>query len=120
MKTARPTAQRGISFIGLLIVGIILALLAIVGARALPTVTEYMAIQKVAKRAAQQGDSVPAVREAFDRGASVDYITSITGKDLDVTKVGDKIVISFAYEKEIPLAGPAFLLLKYSGSTDRR
>ncbi len=47
----------------------------------------------------------------------MDYITSITGKDLDVTKQGDKVVVNFAYDKEIPLAGPAYLLLKYRGSS---
>ena len=42
----------------------------------------------------------------------------ITGKDLDVTKDGDKVVVSFAYDKEIHLFGPAFLLLKYAGQSE--
>ena len=40
----------------------------------------------------------------------------ITGKDLEVTKEGDKVVVSFAYQREIHLAGPAYLTLKYAGS----
>ena len=41
MKHGRSRfSQRGISFIGLLILGVILALLAIVGARVVPTVAE--------------------------------------------------------------------------------
>ena len=117
MMHQRLSSQRGISFIGLLILGIVLALLAIVGARVLPTATEFMAIQKAVKKAAADGDTVPAVRAAFDRTAAVDYITSISGKDLEVTKMGDKVVVEFAYDKEIPLAGPAYLLLKYRGSS---
>jgi hypothetical protein len=113
----RPSSQRGISFIGLLFMGVVLALLAIVVARVVPTATEYMAIHKAVKKAAAEGGTVPAVRAAFDRTASVDYITSISGKDLDVTKQGDKVVVNFAYDKEIPLAGPAYLLLKYRGSS---
>ena len=31
--------------------------------------------------------------------------------------VGDKVVVSFAYQREIHLAGPAWLTLKYEGST---
>ncbi|WOP16624.1 DUF4845 domain-containing protein [Ottowia sp. SB7-C50] len=112
-----PSSQRGISFLGLLFLGVVLALLAIVVARVVPTATEYMAIHKAVKKAAAEGGTVPAVRAAFDRTASVDYITSITGKDLDVTKQGDKVVVNFAYDKEIPLAGPAYLLLKYRGSS---
>ena len=117
MMHQRLSSQRGISFIGLLILGIVLALLAIVGARVLPTATEFMAIQKAVKKAAPHGDPVPAVRAAFDRTAAVDYISSISGKDLEITKQGDKVVVEFAYDKEIPLAGPAYLLLKYRGSS---
>ena len=117
MMHQRLSSQRGISFIGLLILGIVLALRAIVGARVLPTATEFMAIQKAVKKAAADGDTVPAVRAAFDRTAAVDYISSISGKDLEITKQGDKVVVEFAYDKEIPLAGPAYLLLKYRGSS---
>lgn len=117
MKHTSPASQRGISFIGLLFLGVVLAFVAIVGAKVVPTASEYMSIVKAAKKAAADGDTVPAVRASFDRTASVDYITSITGKDLDVTKVNDKVVVRFAYDKEIPLFGPAYLLIKYRGSS---
>ena len=117
MNTAQRSSQRGISFFGLLILGIVLAQLAIVGARVVPTATEYMAINKAVKKAAAEGGTVPEIRASFDRTASVDYITTLTGKDIDITKDGDKVVVSFAYDKEIPLAGPAFLLIKYRGSS---
>lgn len=113
-------AQRGITFLGLLFVGVVLALLAVVGAQVVPTATEYMSIQKAAKKAAAEGGTVQQVRAAFDRTASVDYITSISGKDLDITKINDEVVVSFDYEREIHLAGPAYLLLKYSGSSNTR
>ena len=54
---------------------------------------------------------------SFDRTASVDYITSISGKDLEVTKQGDKVVVNFDSDTEIPLFGPAYLLIKYRGSS---
>ena len=116
MMHQRLSSQRGISFIGLLILGIVLALLAIVGARVLPTATEFMAIQKAVKKAAADGDTVPAVRAAFDRTAAVDYISSISGKDLEITKHNDKIVVSFSYSREIALAGPAFLVYRFQES----
>lgn len=117
MNTKRRRAQQGISFFGLLFLGAILALLGIVVARVLPTATEYMSIQKAVTKAASDGSTVPEVRASFDRTAAVDYIDSITGKDLEVTKQNDKVVVSFAYDKEIPLFGPAYLLLKYRGSS---
>jgi hypothetical protein len=57
------------------------------------------------------------VRTIFDKAAQIDDIKSIAGKDLEVTKDGDKIVVAFAYTKEIHMAGPAFLLLKYNGKS---
>lgn len=106
--------QRGISFIGLLIVGALLAVAAVIGAEAFPTVVEYQAVVKAANKAAA-GNSVPEVRSLFDKAASIDNIKSISGKDLEVTKDGDKVVVSFAYQREIHLAGPAWLTLKYEG-----
>ena len=109
--------QRGISFIGLLIVGGMLAFLGVIAAQVFPTAIEYNAILKAANKAAKEGNSVVEVRNLFDRAGQIDDIKSITGKDLEVTKEGDKIVVSFAYEKEIPLGGPAYLLLKYAGKS---
>ncbi|NBW51626.1 MAG: DUF4845 domain-containing protein [Betaproteobacteria bacterium] len=106
--------QRGISFIGLLFVGGILAMTGVIAAQAVPTVIEYMAIEKAAQRATD-GQSVVEVRGLFDKSAEIDNIKSISGKDLEVTKEGDKVVVAFSYQREIHLAGPAFLTLKYAG-----
>jgi hypothetical protein len=32
-----------------------------------------------------------------------------------VSKEGDKVVVSFSYQREIHLAGPGYLTLKYTG-----
>ena len=106
--------QRGISFIGILFVGAIAACAFVLGAQVLPTLIEFQAITKAATKATA-GSTVPEVRAIFDKAGQIDDIHSISGKDLDVTKEGDKTVVAFAYTREIHLAGPAYLLLKYSG-----
>lgn len=108
--------QRGISFIGLLFVGGVLGASVLVGLQVVPTATEYMAIQKAAKKAAA-GNTVAEVRSIFDKAAAIDDIRTISGKDLEVGKQGDRVVVSFAYQREIPLVGPAYLVLKYKGSS---
>lgn len=117
MKTHRRNRQRGISILSLLILGGILAYLVIIGAKVVPSVQEYMAIEKAVKRAAQDGDSVATVRQSFQRSADAGYITTLSGKDLEVLKVDNKMVVNFQYDKEIPLGGPAYLLIKYRGSS---
>ena len=108
--------QRGISFIGLIFVGSMLAMAGVIAAQVFPTVVEYQAVNKAVKKAAT-GESVAEVRSLFDKQASVDDIKSIGGKELEVTKEGDKVVVNFAYQREIHLTGPAYLTLKYQGSS---
>ncbi len=115
MAAQRKSRQRGISFFGLLIFGAILAMAGVVAAQVFPTVVEFMAVQKAAQRAAIEGQTPAEIRMVFDKAAIIDDIKSMQSKDLDISKQGDKIVVSFAYEREIHLAGPAFLTLKYEG-----
>ncbi len=117
MTRQLKSEQRGITFIGLLFIGGILAVSGVILAQVVPTLIEYQAIFKAAKKAAAEGGTVADVRAVFDKAAAIDDIKSVDGKDLEVTKVGDKVVVSFAYQREIHLAGPAWLTLKYEGST---
>lgn len=118
-STKRRSRERGISFIGLVFVAVVVVFVGIVTAKVIPTVIEYQAINKAAKKAAA-GTTVAEVRAIFDRAAAIDDFTSVTGKELDVRKNGDQVVVGFAYDKQIPLGGPAYLLIKYSGSSSGR
>jgi hypothetical protein len=113
------SSQRGISLIGLLFVGIVLAFAGVVGAQVVPTFIEYQAILKATKKVAAQGGTIPEIRVNFDKAQNIDDFKAIGPKDLEITKNGDKVVVSFAYNKEIHLGGPAYLLLKYAGSSDK-
>ncbi len=114
MKLGNKSGQRGASFIGILFVGGVLACLGVLAAQAFPTVVEYQNVLKAVDKAKLAG-SVAEAKSTFDKAAQVDDIKSIAGKDLDVTKNGDKTTIKFAYTKEIHMFGPAYLLLKYAG-----
>jgi hypothetical protein len=111
--------QRGISVLGLLVVGGTLAFLGVIGAQVLPTVIEYQAILKATRKVAAEGGTIPQIRANFDRAQNIDDFKAILGKDLEITKNGDKVVTSFAYNKEIHLGGPAYLLIKYAGSSEK-
>ncbi|MES2878807.1 MAG: DUF4845 domain-containing protein [Pseudomonadota bacterium] len=114
MRHQFKSRQRGISFIGLIVVGGLLAAAGVIVAQIVPTAIEYQAVAKAANKA-REGNTVAEVRSLFDKAAAVDNITSISGKEIDVSKEGDKIVVSFAYQREIHLAGPGYLTLKYTG-----
>lgn len=114
MKLKRQ--QQGLTFVGLIIVGTLLALAGIVAAQVFPTYLEYVAVQKAVQKAAE-GGTVAEVRSIFDKAATIDDIRTISGKDLTVGKQGDRVVVSFDYVREIHLAGPGWLVMKYKGSS---
>jgi hypothetical protein len=109
--------QRGASLIGILIIGGVLVFGGIVAAQVAPTYFEFRLIGKTIDKVKGSG-SAAEVRTNFDKTAQIDDIKSITGKDLEFTQEGTKTVISFAYTKEIHLAGPAYLLMKYAGRSN--
>lgn len=115
MAFQRKSKQRGISFVGLVFVAAILAMAGVVAAQVFPTAMEFLAIEKAAQKAATDGQTPAEIRMVFDKSAAINDIRSISGKDLDISKQGDKVVVAFSYEREIHLAGPAFLTMKYEG-----
>ena len=110
-------SQRGITLIGLLFWAVVVGFGGYTLIRTVPTVLEYRAIQTAIDRiASSPAATVPQIRTAFDKQRDIEYsIESISGKDLDITKENDRVVIRFAYQKEVELIAPVFLLIKYEG-----
>jgi Domain of unknown function (DUF4845) len=116
-RASRRSAQRGITLFGLLFWGMLVGIAAYVVIRVFPTVNEYLTIQRTVETIAKtQPSTVAEARQAFDKQRDIEYsISSITGKDLTVTKENDKVVIGYAYDKLIPIYGSVYLLIKYEG-----
>ena len=116
-RVVRRHAQRGVTLFSLMFWAIIVGFTALITMRVLPTLNEYFTIQKAVNRIASENNgTVGAVRQAFEKQKEVEYsIQTIGGKDLNVTKENDKVVISFAYDKEVELLKPVYLLIKYEG-----
>jgi len=111
--------QRGFTLFGLLFWAIVIGFLALVGMRVLPALNEYFTIKRTVNKISTEGATVPEIRNAFERQKQIEYsITSISGKDLSVTKENDKVIVGFAYDKEIELMKPVYLLIKFEGRSN--
>ena len=117
MKTRLTIKQSGVSLVGLILLLAILGSLGVLALKIAPTATEFMSIKKAIETAKASGTTVREIQISFDKQAEVGYITTLTGKDLEITRNGNDVEISFAYQKKIPLVGPASLLLEYAGTT---
>ena len=118
--TPQPKQQRGFSLIALIFFGLIIVFFMIIGFKIVPAVTEYLAIERAVQKIKTEGSTVGEIRSAFDRYVAVDYITSITSRDLDITKDNDRIVISYSYSYNIPIMDNVRLVIDFSGTTSNR
>ena len=111
--------QRGFTLFGLLFWAIVIGMLALLGMRVLPALNEYFTIKRTVNKITTEGSTVPEIRAAFEKQKDIEYsITSISSKDLQITKENDKVVVSFAYDKEIELMNPVFILIKFQGRSN--
>ena len=113
----RKVKQQGVSLVGLIFILAILGLVGVVALRVVPTVTEFMSVKKAINIAKNSGNSMPEIRNSFDKQADVAYVTSVTGKDLDIQKTADGFEVGVSYEKKINLFGPVNLEIDYDAST---
>ena len=112
--------EHGVSLGGLLMILFIVVVVGIFGLKLVPAYIEYYKIKAAVVAIAgdrSKSSSVSEIRRAFDARANIDDINSIKSSDLDVTKEGGDVVISFEYPKIVPLAGNVSLYVNFKGSS---
>ena len=101
--------QRGLSLMGLIITLGVVAFFALMGFKLLPAYLEYWTVQRIVKDLAHspelRGGAPRDVIAAFDRRGVIDNVTSVTGKELEINKVGDGFEITASWSKRVPLFG---------------
>jgi len=102
---------------GLVFVAIIVGFVALMGIRVFPSVNEYLTIRKSINQIMKSGPTSAAeIRTAFAKQKEVEYaISSLDPKDLVITQNGSRLTTRFAYQVEVPIVDPVFLLIKYEG-----
>ena len=66
------------------------------------------------------GKTVAEIRHAYGQYAEVEHIKTLAPADLEIFKEENQVVVAFAYERRIPLAGNVSLLIDFSGSSSAR
>ena len=115
-----PTRQRGASLVSLLVLAVVVGFLMLMAARVFPSVNEYLTIRKAISQIMKNNPSSAAeIRTAFEKTTEVEYsIHTISSKDLNIQPIGDtgSFRTSFAYNVEIPIVEPVYILVKYAGT----
>ena len=114
--------QRGLSILGFIFVAAVVVIFAMIGFRTLPSYVEYFTVKKVLAKTledAKEGFSMYDFRRSFDLKASADYIDSVRGSDIDVTKEGNQLVATAAWSKTLHLVGNMSLLLEFEATATK-
>jgi hypothetical protein len=113
--------QLGVSFMGFIVIFVVLIFVVLLGLKVGPAYSEFetakKAIVAIAQGGEAKGGTVADVRKAFDRRSSVDNISVVSPQDLEITKDGNELVISFAYAKKVPLFANVALCIDFFAST---
>lgn len=112
--------QRGLSLIGLLIVGAVMGFALLLAFRTVPAVAEYFAIEKVIKQVAEEGRrgaSLSEMRASFDRRGQIDDIVTIRGTDLRIAKKASDVLVEAEYSRKVPVAANVSLVIDFHASS---
>jgi uncharacterized protein DUF4845 len=114
--------QSGISFVGFIFVAIMVLALALLGFRVAPSYIEYFTVEKILHQMMSEGKeglTLSQVQRDFDRRAGVDYVDSVRGRDIELTKDGNVITISASWTTTLHLVGNVSLLLDFTASASK-
>jgi hypothetical protein len=110
--------QLGLSLTALIFGAILAILAALLGMKLAPPYMQYFTAKKLITQVANEGStSVMDMRRSFELKSAIDDVGSLKPSDLEITKEGGEVVISFAYRKEIPLFANIGLYLEFAASS---
>jgi Tfp pilus assembly protein PilE len=113
--------ERGLTLIGFIFVAAVVVVVALVGFRVLPAYVEYFQVQKALQGALEDSESgsLAEVRRNFDRRTSATYVDSVRPTDVLVSRQGNQIVASVAWQRILPMVGNASILLEFDATATR-
>lgn len=115
--------QKGLTLSGFIVWAILLIVAALVAFKIGPPYLEYLSVQANLKAVANDPDGRTGVHgvvsDLFNRRAVIDNINSIAGRDLVVTKVGDRVVITAEYTVCVPFVFNIRACMDFAASSAR-
>ncbi len=110
-------SQRGVTMVGVLFFGFLVALVVYTASRLVPAYLDYWAVKQALVLLSQDetlsGKPVSAYREALQKRLDVSNITDVDKRDLEVEKVGDGVRLYIAWSVSRPFIGPVSLCLDF-------
>ena len=117
MQPLYQARQKGVTFIGFLLFGGLLVLIAIEAARAYPSLLEFYEVQRAVVYATQNANNPAEIRKVFDANAVINNISAVTGQDLEIEKVANGYAASVSYNAWINLFKNVNLVIEFTAKS---
>jgi hypothetical protein len=113
--------QRGITFIGILVLVVVVGAWVYAGIRLAPKYLEYMRVASTLEKVRDEFDANPGstefmLRKAVERHFDIDMVEVITAEDIEITKDGGAFNMRAYYDDTVPLAGNVSFLVEFDKS----
>jgi len=115
-----PKQQKGLTLLGLIFVLFLVVVVALFAMKIIPSFLEFRTAKTAIEVIARSAQNAPDARRAFENRAAIDDINTIRPQDLEISRDGNQLVISFAYRKEVRLFGPVGLYIDYAADSKGR
>lgn len=112
--------QGGITLTGALVGMVVLAGVALFGAKLTPAYLEYFAVKKMLAAMESSGESKASVREirnSWARRNTIEGVQSVNPDDLEITKEGGEAIITANWSTKVPILGNFSACLDFSATT---
>ncbi|MBK6617724.1 MAG: DUF4845 domain-containing protein [Nitrosomonas sp.] len=113
--------QHGVTLTGLLLWSVVIIVITIFGMRLIPAYIEFAAVKRAmvatVSDPALKEAGISALRQGFNKRASIDDIKSVTGKDLVIEKQNNQVVMRASYTVKKPLFANISLLIDFEASS---
>jgi hypothetical protein len=106
---AKMNRQRGVTFVGMVLIAGLIVFAAIVGLRLIPAYIEYATVvnhlREIARSPDARGGSPKDIQNMFRKRAQIDAIEAVKPEDIEIEKEGDQVILRAAYSTRIKLFG---------------
>lgn len=114
--------QRGATFLGMVTILAILGFALYGGIRLTPKYMEYMAIVRAMEQTAKENDGEPTspqeLRKELDRRWTIEDITSIDPKQIEIKKSAGGFSMRAAYRAEAPFVANVLLVVVFDKTVE--
>src|SRR5512137_520154 len=109
--------ERGMTFLGIVIILLIVGSALYAGIRLVPVYLEYTKVARALEQVRDEHaaiDTNPSmIRNSLERRWDVEDISRVGWKEIEITKTADGYDMTAAYQAEEPFVGNVYLLVKF-------